>query len=222
MKVVLILLACQSDEAADAVKAFQKAYLAAKDEAGKRAAVEALAKTPHAKTLAALAPLLSSEPETVRIAAAKVLSKFAKIEGAREALEAALSAQDNKKRSSVRISLVRALGDLGDPKALPSVHDRLSDPHVEVAREAVSSCGKLGRLESVPFLIKVLRDFEGDLPGTNPSQMEGLPRPPEDEERRKRAEVLRPPVQQTLRKLTGASCSTVKDWEAWWKKKSGK
>lgn len=214
MKVVLLLI-LQADEA---VEAFRKAYRG--DEGAKRAAVEALAKVPHAKTLAVLAPLLSSEPETVRIAAAKAVSKFAKVEGAREALEAGLGAHDNKKRATVRIALVRALGDLGDPKALAALHERVSDPNVEVAREAVASCGKIGKLDSVPILIRALREFEGDLPGDVP--MEGLPRPPEDEARRKRAEVLRPAVQQTLRKLTGKSCSTAREWDAWWRKKSGK
>ncbi|MEB3244450.1 MAG: HEAT repeat domain-containing protein [Vampirovibrionales bacterium] len=61
---------------------------------------------------------------------------------------------------NVRCDATRALGELGDPRAVDALVDMLKDEWVNVRIYAVQSLGKIGEKSAVPALIDVLKNKE--------------------------------------------------------------
>ncbi len=70
-----------------------------------------------------------------------------------------ISSLDHEK-INVRCDATRALGELGNPKAVDYVINRLKDEWVNVRIYAVTSLGKLGDTKAVPALIEVLQNTQ--------------------------------------------------------------
>ena len=218
----LLLALAQDDNAADdALDAF-KAAIKSTVEADRVAAVVELAKVRHAKTLARLAPLLSSDGPTVRLAAAKGLSEFADLrKPASAALLSALPA--NAKLPAVQAALVEALGVLREPSSLAAVHRLFEEKEAAVAKAAVAATGGFRSGTSIEPLLELLKKIDKSLKAevggsVTAGNVNGYDVAARDDAERKRAQELRPAVVKALQDITGESFTASLDWHAWWAK----
>jgi HEAT repeat protein len=217
-----LALTAQDDKAADdALDAFKAAFKSAV-EADRVAAVVELAKTRHPKTLARLAPLLSSDGATVRMAAAKGLSEFADLrKPAGAALLAAVPA--NAKLPAVQAALIEAVGVLRDPASLPALHRAYEEKETAVAKAAIAASGGFRSPTSIEPLLELLKKFDKALKaegGTavTAGNVNGYDVTARDDADRKRAQDLRPAVVKALQEITSESFTASLDWHAWWAK----
>ncbi len=224
MMVAFLLLAlAQDDKAADdALDAF-KAAIKSAVEAERVAAVAELAKVRHAKTLARLAPLLSSDGATVRMAAAKGLSEFADLrKPASSALLAALPA--NAKLPAVQASLLEAVGVLREPSSLAAVHRLFEEKETAVAKAAIAASGPFRSGTSIELLLELLKKLDKFLKteaggaSVTAGGVNGYDVAARDDAERKRSQELRPAVVKALQEITGESFTAGLDWHAWWAK----
>jgi len=106
----------------------------------------------------ALEPLLvelkSNDPDVVRIAAAALVKL-----GDPRATESLIDVFKTTDSNAVRISLVAALGKIGDEKAIPALLAALNDEMPVVRRLAASSLAKIGK-PAVEELVKILKSGE--------------------------------------------------------------
>jgi len=213
------------DEALDAFKTAMKST----SEADRVTAVNELAKVPHAKTLVRLAPLLSSEPPTVRIAAAKGISGFSPLKAkAAQVLIAAMGA--NQKESTVLAALYESLGKLDEPSALPTIHRGFEEKDVTVAKAAIQAAGQMGSAASIEHLIAFLAKLEKiqksagggvDVTAPVPGGGGGSVTVRSNEDAAKRAAELIPIVNKALNEITRESNGSAETWNAWWAKNKG-
>ena len=223
MMIALLLLAlAQDDKAADdALDAFKSA-IKSNVEAERVAAVVELAKVRHAKTLARLAPLLSSDGSTVRMAAAKGLSEFADLrKPASAALLAAMPA--NAKIPAVQVALIEAVGVLREPSSLPAVQRFFEEKEAAVAKAAIAATGAFRSATSIEQLLELLKKFDKILKvegggSVTAGNVNGYDVAARDDVERKRAQDLRPAVVKALQEITGESFTAGLDWHAWWAK----
>jgi hypothetical protein len=228
MMIPLLLLALSGgqDEKAvdDALEAFKTAIKSAV-EADRVAAVADLSKVRHAKTLARLTPLLSSDGSTVRLAAAKGLSEFSDLrKPAAGALLAAVPL--NAKLPAVQAALFEALGVLREPTTLAGVQRAFEEKETAVAKAAIAASGGLRSATSIDLLIELLKKFDKILKadsGVTGSVTAGgvggsYDVAARDDIERKRAQDLRPTAVKALQETTGESFTATVDWTAWWAK----
>jgi len=83
--------------------------------------------------------LSDADPE-VRLHAARAIASFGKVGGSREALAALLSDED----AAIRKVAIYALGQTGDPEAIPILIPRLEDPLEDVRWNAALALAVLG------------------------------------------------------------------------------
>lgn len=227
---ILLVLATvpagQDDKAAeDALDAFKTAYKSA-SEADRVAAVNELAKVRHARTLARLSALLSSDGPSVRLAAAKGIAAFTDLKKpAAAGLSGAMGA--NSKETTVHAGLYEALGRLEEPSSLPVIHRGFDEKETVVAKAAVGAAGQLGSAASIDPLIELLKkqekvqkagsgggvDFTTPGTGGTPGQnftVRG------DDSPGKRAQELIPAINKALNEITRESNGTAETWTAWW------
>ena len=95
---------------------------------------------------------LSDENSQVCITATDALIEIGSI-----AVDALIESLRHEK-VNVRCDATRALGELGNTKAVMPIIEMLKDEWVNVRIYAVTSLGKLGDEEAVPALIEVLKD----------------------------------------------------------------
>jgi HEAT repeat protein len=224
MILALCLALAQDDKAADdALEAFKSAVRSGV-EADRVAAVVELSKVRHAKTLARLTPLLSTDGSTVRLAAAKGLSEFADLrKPAAGALLAAVPA--NAKLPAVQAALFEALAVLREPSTLPGIHRAFDEKETAVAKAAIAASGPFRSATSIDLLLELLKKFDKLLKtepgggtvkaGSGTSSYDVAAR---DDEERKRATDLRPAVVKALQEITGETFTAGVDWHAWWAK----
>lgn len=214
----------------DAVlKDFKVAYnKAGKDDRARAAAVRELGTAPHAKTMTALAQVLlgdgsGQEVVEVRIAAAETIGAFfAGIPNAWTPLATVARIRD-KKITEVRISAVKAMGQIADPKSLKALQELIDDKPFEMAKEAVDALAKVPDKSSVPQLIKLLREVERipddaimpDLPFHGVG-LGGVVIDDARNEQIVRRKVLYNPTLDTLKALTGQDFTAFKDYQKWW------
>ena len=231
--VVLFLLAAssggQDDKAVDdAIDAFKIAIKSPSD-ADRVTAVNDLAKVHHAKTLARLAALLTTDGPTVRIAAAKGIAGFSELKKqAASALAGALG--PNSKETTVHAALYEALGKLEETSALPVLHRGFEEKEAVVAKSAIQATGNVGSAASIDPLIAYLAkqekiqkspggsvDFTAPTPGGggNVTVRSG------DENPGKRAAELIPAINKALNEITHESNGSADTWGAWWAKNKG-
>jgi hypothetical protein len=216
-----------------AIKRFTEDYYkAGADEDDKISAVNYLARHRHERIVKVLSPLLTEASLAVRIMVARGFSQFSGIELAGRELQSALHAQANsgKKQSAVRIEILRALGDLRYKPAAPGISRMIEDKDVWVAKAAIDASGKVKSGDSIPALIKSLHRIEGKEGdaeiSVNPLEdvLEGVDagslfKPDAREPKRpSQRQLLKDPILGSLRKLTGQSFATAKDWDGWWQK----
>src|SRR6185295_144266 len=124
-------------------------------EADRVAAVNELAKVHHAKTLARLSALLSSDGPSVRLAAAKGIAGFADLKKpAASALSGAMA--PNARETTVHAGLYEALGKLEEPSSVPVLHRGFEEKETVVAKAAVAAAGQVGSASSIDPLIALL------------------------------------------------------------------
>jgi len=214
----------------DAVlKEFKQAYVkAGKNDSAREAAVRSLGKAPHPKTLGALSQVLlgdgsGQEVPDVRIAAAETIgAAFGAVPNAWTPLATVARIRD-RKISEVRISAVKAMGKLADPRSLRALQDLVDDKPFEMAKEAVDALASVQEKSSVPLLIKLLREVERvpdsalipELP-FNGLGMGGVVVEDARTEQITRRKVLYNPTLDTLKALTGQDFTSYKEYQKWW------
>jgi HEAT repeat protein len=212
-------LAGQDDKAVEeALERFKIAYRSA-SEAERAGAVAELAKVPHPKTLARLAPLLTTDGNTVRIAAARGLGGFSDLRKATVPLLTG-ALQPNSKEADVQAAILEALGKLEDESALPSVHKYVEDRDVKVAKAALLAAGQIRSASSIPILIEQVKRMERFVrikDGTiDAGNVGGYNVPSGEDQNKKRAEELLPPTLKVLQELTRQKLTSSKEWQVWW------
>ncbi|MHB0870664.1 MAG: HEAT repeat domain-containing protein [Chloroflexota bacterium] len=128
--------------------------LAEKDGSARRAALAMLRQVTDPGAVPWLISLLGNQAAGVD--AAKALAKIG--EPALAPLIAALASP----KDSVRCATARALGGLGDRRAVSSLLDRLGDPEQRVISAAAEAVGQMGDPEAVEPLVAVLARRELD------------------------------------------------------------
>lgn len=223
MILALVLALAQDDKAVDdALEAFKSAIKSGV-EAERVAAVAELSKVRHPRTLARLAPLLSTDGTTVRLAAAKGVSEFADLrKPAAGALLAAVPA--NAKLPAVQAALYEALGVLREPSTLPGVHRGFEEKETAAAKAAIAAAGPFRSVTSIDLLLELLKKIDKLLKteagggSVKTGGVNGYDVAARDDAERKRAEELRPLVVKSLQEITGESFTAGLDWHAWWTK----
>jgi HEAT repeat protein len=195
-----ILLQASDKDADEALKTF-KAALAKADAPARTAAAAAALETPHERVIRAVAELLATDTEDVRIGVASALGDTDH-PAAVEALVHAMAA--NEKRPAVASAISTALGELGWQAACPVLEALLRRAGLDDVREflppAIEALGRLGSATSVDPLLDLVRLFEG--PRRVPWKGEG--------EIRRKAEAA-------VVAITGAEGRNSREVEAWWK-----
>jgi hypothetical protein len=183
-----------------------------------------LGKVPHARTLAALVPLLTADFGAVRAAAARALTNFVdQKKAAVAALERALA--PNEKEPQARSAILAALGKLGEPATLPSILRHLEDKDVSVAKASVHAATLIGGPHILQPLIDQLRKLEkleksisgGKVMAPNPNPNGATVMAGPDERAKQRVEELLPAVREALETASGGEVHASADaWQAWW------
>src|SRR6185295_8911345 len=135
--ILLFQAAAQDDKAAvdEAVKRFNKAF-ANPSPAARATAILELSKTPHDRTLKSILPYLNQDVSDVRAAAAKAMCEFGDWKKlVTPSLQGALQA--NSKDAKVESAILDALGKMGDPLAIPTIHGSFRDPDTRVTKAAI-------------------------------------------------------------------------------------
>ena len=214
------------------LKFTQDYYKSGADLDDKISAVNYLAQYRHEKVVRELTALLSEGSIPIRIMVARSFSRFCNVDLAPKELLNALHSQANsgKKQTAVRIEILRALGDLKYKPAALSIARFIEDKEVWVAKAAIDASGTIKFVEAIAPLIKSLHRIEGKegdaeitvdpldgiLEGVDAGSL--FKRDPREPKRPSVREMLRDPIIDALRKLTGQSYSAAKDWDGWWQK----
>lgn len=216
----------QDDKAVDdALDAFKTA-MKSTSEADRVSAVNDLAKVPHAKTLARLASLLSSEGPTVRIAAVRGIAGFSALKTkATQVLIAAMGA--NAKETNVLVAIYEGLGKLDDPSGVPAVHRGFDEKEIVLVKAALQAAGAMGSPSSIEPLIAFLTRLEKiqkaagggvDVTAPVPGGGGGSVTVRSDDNGPKRAQELIPAINKALNEITRESNGSAETWNAWWAK----
>jgi HEAT repeat protein len=234
MMTVLLLLGLaalggQEDKAADeALEAF-KGAIKSSSEADRVSAVNELAKVPHAKTLKALASLLTTDAPTVRIAAARGISGFSALKKqAAAVLVAAMGA--NTKDTTVHAAIYESIGKLDEDSTLPALHRGFEEKETAVAKAAIQAAGQVASAASIDPLIELLKkleklqkasgggiDYTAPVPGGGGSSVTVR----SEDNPGKRAQELIPVVNKALNDITRESNGSSETWSAWWARNKG-
>lgn len=228
IKAMLVLAAAlagpqEDKEAADAVAKF-KGEMKNPSSAARGAALMELARVPHQKTVNAILPFLYQDTAEVRKAAAQALGAF--IDYKKVVLPQLIGAvQPNQKDAVVVESIFLSIGKLGDETVLPTVHKYCEDKDPKVAKAALGAVGQIRKLQSVDFIIDMMKKLEKYLPepGNNNNggvDVVGVPGGGEDPNRLRAREVI-PACIAALKVITKESWPSSKEWQLWWAKKKG-
>ncbi|MBI5368613.1 MAG: HEAT repeat domain-containing protein [Planctomycetes bacterium] len=212
-----------AEEVKTALDAFKKASVD-RDEAKRIAALDGLAGVRHPQIYQTLARFLTTDTETVRIAAARALGGF---EDGRclPHLEAALGA--GKVPDKVLTALYDAIGNCHDARAVPGLGKFLrsrglkydvkktkeEDATLPVAA-AIAALGKIKVRESVENLLKYGEDLTA--PGQNVS---GPPNDVRSDYVRKTQEAVAAALGMKTRDFPGTE---IEDYVKWWRENKNK
>jgi HEAT repeat protein len=194
------------DQAAvdEAVKNFKKA-MTRPDASVRAKAVLELSRSPHAKTLNRILPLLASDASGVRAAAASALAEYGDWKKVvTPSLTCAL--QTNAKDYPVQKAIFETLGKLADPLSLPTVHGGFKDADLRVAKAAI------------------LLDLQKEIQKWIKNKQSGPYRDDKGQKGDEDAGVARlKDVQEELIKayqtITRELWATAPEWEIWWNRK---
>lgn len=204
---MVLLLALQQDAEQDCKKAledFRSAYRSGAEQA-RIGAVEKLGQHKCESSIGVLAPILTGEAETVRIATAKTLGTF---DDPKAVVAVAQAVAPNINNHEVLEALTRALVDLDWEVGATTLNPLLSKHDDKDVLEAlhviVPMLGRLGSGTSVEPLIKLLEHAENERGGLR--RVKG----------NARLAALEGPVRKALGDITGGTESTWKLWRDWW------
>ncbi len=194
--------------AKEALESFKKLYGSAADEQGRAAAVPALGDPAHPITLKALAALLVSDAESVRITAAETLRHFG---GRKDVVPALASALDaNAALPKVQMALLTTLGTTDDPAAAALleryVKEIIPKRDRDLSEFAEAACGALGTLKWKPSVESLLDLLQRNAVSGKRGK-EG-----QDRARSEIGDACR----KALKKLLGTKNDNWREWKDWW------
>ncbi len=214
-------IACAADDSEDskakeALNAFAKAY-ASKDETARASAVSALGEVEHPRVVHVLGSLLTSDAESIRVAAAQALGKFHGRKDVVPALTEALASEE--KYPKAEVAILRALGETGDPAAVPALRKHLKSEVPKRDKDdgssekaAIDALEKLHCKASLEALIETLK--QNALAGGTSGKGQGTAR--------KSREEVKQATTRAIESLTGEKLDSWREWEDWWKATSSK
>lgn len=218
------LLGPQEDkDAADALSKF-KGEMKNPSSVARAAALMELTRVPHPKTLNAILPYLHQDTAEVRKSAAAALGAF--IDYKKTALPSLIGAiAPNQKEPVVVEALFASIGKLGDETSIPTVHKYCEDKDPKIAKAALGAVGQIRKLQSIDFIIELMKRLEKHLPdpgqGNNGGvDVVGVPGGGDDPNRVRAREVV-PACIATLKVITKEAYPSSKEWQIWWAKKKG-
>lgn len=226
---LLALALLTQEDASEALKKFDAAYKS-KDMAARAAAVTELAKTDHEKVVSKLEKLLAVDAKEVRLAAAAGLGivRESKDRNKKEIAALTKGIVPNYQDRAVILAIVEALDKFGEGLGLSILHQHFASPDIPVARAAIDAAAEIGKKESVPVLIALLKQLDAaarDANNVGPNGRTvtggGLPYVgggAADPNAPKRAKELTPVATKALEMITRKTFKTTAEWEAWWKK----
>lgn len=200
------------------LKKFNKA-MANPSPAARAAACADLGRTPFDKGALALGNVLSTETDSVKIAAAEALGNFKDYKKiATPMLLAALN--QNAKEPKVLEAIFKGLGKLDDDSALTTIHHYFDDKDSVIANAAILSAADIRNASSMDPLIALMKKYEkieeqakkgGGGYGVN------VPYAGDDPKGKLAKDVL-PTIIKGLQKIANEKWATPKEWEIWWNK----
>ncbi len=201
------------------------------------AAINKVATHRHKRVAAALEPMLTRAKRPVRIAAARTLGTFHKIDGIPTALLKALKDGRNagEINRGVRVEILRSLGTLQAHGAASEVNRRINDRDVWVAKASIDAAAKIRVKSSVDSLLQAFKRIEGPsgeeeisqdpllgaLPSTRIRDIIAREARSKSKPKTKR-EFLRESINQALMSITGEGFYTYKEWREWWNRHRSK
>jgi HEAT repeat protein len=211
-------------ESEDALKSFDKGYRNP-DVHARAGAVAELARTQTLGIMSKLSDLLTSDEPPVRIAAAKGLGDFKENKPKAAAVLISALAADAKE-FDVAAAVLTALGTLGDPSGLSTIHQHFNSKEPKdmdhlVPKSAILGAGLARNRDSIEPLMELLKELE-KAAGTTANDknaktggVRGIPgggaNPQKD-----RAKALIPSIIKAMQQISHEKWATAKEWEIWW------
>lgn len=217
----------KDDEAKAKLAEFRKDLKTCKTDADFGKALERLGDLQHPKVLTELKSWLGKGSAEIAITAAEQLGKYKKDKDAADALTGAAG---SRKEKDAVVKFLRYAGDVGYKPTTAKLTGYFRNRDVDVAKEAVDSCGKLKSRDAIEPLISMGRELEsikedkdtgglgGPLGGglTTGGVTGGVNN---DNAARKRS--LLPASISALEQISGQKFATIKEAEEWWRKNKG-
>ena len=231
-RILVIALACmlgawtqddkqKEDEAKAKVAEFNKQLRTCKTDTDVANALRALGSMQHPKILAELKKWLTKPSMEISIGAAEQIGRYKNDKDAAETLLGGT----NRKEKDVVVKCLRYAGDVGYKGVTAKVAGFFKHREVDVAKEAVDTCGSLKSRDAIEPLIGLLKELDAikedkNQPGSGPDFVPGgVPAGAgvaDDQAARK--QQLTGAVLTALNRITGQSYQALKDWMGWWSK----
>ncbi|MEG3435998.1 HEAT repeat domain-containing protein [Pannus brasiliensis CCIBt3594] len=103
-----------------------------------------------------LSKKLNDSIPQIRAKAAEALGKI----GAHRVADTLISHLQQENDSDVRLSIIRALGNIGTESAIPALASCLSDANSDIRVNVAEALGKIGNEKAVQYLIQSLTDSD--------------------------------------------------------------
>jgi hypothetical protein len=219
----------KKDEEAKAKLAdFRKDLKTCKSDGDFGKALERLGDVQHPKILTELKSWLGKGSGEVAIAAGEQLGKY---KNDKEAAEALTGAAASRKEKDAIVKLIRYAGDVGYRPTTGKLTGYFRNKDVDVAKEAVDSCGKLRSRDAIDPLITMGRELEsmkddkttggtgtgGILGGGLGGGLTGGT----GTDNTVRKKYLLPASISALEQISGQKFATIKEADDWWRKNKG-
>ena len=215
----------KEEEAKAKLADFRKDLKASKADKDFVNALEKLGELQHPKIIAELKIWLGKPSADVAIAAAEQLGKYKKDKDASEALTAAAGARKDKEPV---VKFLRYAGDVGYKPATSKFLGFFRHKELDIAKEAIDSCGKLRTREAVDPLISLGRELEAvkeDKDNKNGGGGNGIggggllgganAKGGMQNEQLERKKALLSPSISALEEILGQKFATIKEAEQW-------
>lgn len=192
-----------------AVEAFHSAMKGAA-EAAKLVAIDTLAKHHCVAAIGALAPLLESPEEQVRLAAVRALGGMDHLEAV-EALTSEISTWESSKNPTFD-AMLKALQTLDWEAGAEPLHSLLGKYHekgmIDEMKPVIQVLGSLGSSTSVAPLLTLLEHAENEANGGRVGKTRSSSNP--------KLKALEGPIKAALQAITGGNEPNYRKWHDWW------
>ncbi len=205
-------LAADDKEVDAAIERFKASYRN-ESATARSLAVAELCKTPHERTLARVAPMLTGEVKDVRIAAAKGLGGF--VDYKKQVMPILIgSIAPNDKEPDVVAAIFEGLGILKDENSLPTIHKFFEDKDSKIANAAIAAAGAIRHVSSIDPIIELVKEYEKNAKAVSAGGAAGLPAA--DDKKKKLAQAVLPATVKAMKAITKEKWSTTGEWVIWW------